>query len=98
MERISKYCAQLLFSVWGYNSQARQKQEDAKDESDPAKSTPWRRKVPYPHTSCLGHVEITECIEDGGIVRVAGLWDHNKGCKKAVLERFPATPLHKHVY
>ncbi|KAJ3874903.1 hypothetical protein F5051DRAFT_462323 [Lentinula edodes] len=54
--------------------------------------------VPYPHTGCLGHVEITECIEDGGIIRVAGLWDHNEGCKKAVLERFPAIPLHEHVY
>ncbi|KAJ3808035.1 hypothetical protein F5876DRAFT_79151 [Lentinula aff. lateritia] len=98
MERISEYCTQLLFSVCGYNSQARQKREDAKDESDPAKSTPWRRKVPYPHTGCLGHVEITERIEDGGIVRVAGLWDHNEGCKKVVLERFPAIPLHEHVY
>ncbi|KAF8823760.1 hypothetical protein HHX47_DHR9000388 [Lentinula edodes] len=98
MEWISEYCTQLLFSVCGYDSQARQKREDAKDESDPAKSTPWRRKVPYPHTGCLGHVEITERIEDGGIIRVAGLWDHNEGCKKAALERFPAIPLHEHVY
>ncbi|KAJ4499163.1 hypothetical protein C8R41DRAFT_755296, partial [Lentinula lateritia] len=82
----------------GYNSQERQKQESVKDRSDLTQSTPWQRKVPYPHTGCLGHVEITECVGDGSIIRIAGFWEHNEGCKKATLERIPAIPLHEHVY
>ncbi|KAJ3858071.1 hypothetical protein EV359DRAFT_2008, partial [Lentinula novae-zelandiae] len=58
----------------------------------------WQQKVPYPHTRCLGHVEVTECVGDGSIIRIAGFWEHNKGCKKATLERIPAIPLHEHVY
>lgn len=61
-------------------------------------SRPWQRSVPYPHTGCLAHVEIMERVGDGCVTRIAGILDHNEGCKKASLERLPAIPLHEHVY
>jgi len=58
----------------------------------------WSRRVPYPYTACLAHVEIVERVSDGQITRISGIVEHNSACRNAVLERLPAVPLHNHVY
>lgn len=83
-------------SACRYDSQACRKQEILKDDSSNLK--PWQRRVPYPHTGCLAHVEVTECIGDGCVTCIAGILDHNEGCRMALLEWLPAIPLHEHVY
>ncbi len=93
-----KQILEILSSACGYDSEARQKRESAKDKYGTANPTPWKREVPYPHTGCLAHVEITERVGDGCVTRIAGIWDHNDACKKAKMERWPAIPLHEHVY
>ncbi|KAJ3891391.1 hypothetical protein GG344DRAFT_76921 [Lentinula edodes] len=62
--------------------------------SKPAKN----RRVPYPFTGCLAHIEVTERIGDKAISRIAGISEHNSSCETAVLERVPSIPLHEHVY
>ncbi|KAJ3888769.1 hypothetical protein GG344DRAFT_52937 [Lentinula edodes] len=58
----------------------------------------WQRRVPYPFTGCLAHIEVTERVGDGAISRIAGFPEHNGPCQMAVLERVPRIPLHEHVY
>ncbi|KAJ4491421.1 hypothetical protein C8J55DRAFT_398283, partial [Lentinula edodes] len=58
----------------------------------------WSRRVPYPFTGCLAHIEVTERIGDKAISRIAGISEHNSSCETAVLERVPPIPLHEHVY
>ncbi|KAJ8089484.1 hypothetical protein PM082_014736 [Marasmius tenuissimus] len=56
------------------------------------------RRVPYPFTECLAHVEVVECLGSARVSRVSGYFEHNKECSAAVLERVPQIPLHEHVY
>lgn len=62
------------------------------------KTEDWERRVPYPFTACLAHVEVTEQVRDQVISRIAGIVEHNSQCRVAVLERLPPVPLHNHVY
>lgn len=85
-----------LLSSCGYHVQARQEREAEKGVN--RKSENWKRRVPYPFTGCLAHIEVTERVSDGAISRIAGIPEHNEPCKVAVLERVPPVPLHDHVY
>ncbi|KAJ3819621.1 hypothetical protein F5880DRAFT_1489367 [Lentinula raphanica] len=79
----------------GYDSVARQKQEEARNIKRGPKD--WERQTPYPFTACLAHVEVIE--KGNGIVSwIAGVLDHNDACKASLLERRPPVPLHEHVY
>ena len=49
-------------------------------------------------TGCLAHVEVTYLCVTQKIIRIRGYFDHNEGCKTAVITRFPAVPLHPAVY
>ncbi|KAJ3770608.1 hypothetical protein FB446DRAFT_790362 [Lentinula raphanica] len=82
----------------GYNTQARQNQEEAKDVNDNEQTTEvWERKAPYPFTACLAHIEIIEKA-NGAVTWIAGVPDHNEACRASFLERRPPVPLHEHVY
>ncbi|KAJ3855966.1 hypothetical protein EV368DRAFT_79123 [Lentinula lateritia] len=80
----------------GYHVQARQEREA--DKGVTRKAEDWQRRVPYPFTGCLAHIELTERVRDGAISRIAGFPEHNDPCQTAVLERVPPIPLHEHVY
>ncbi|KAJ3927532.1 MAG: hypothetical protein NXY57DRAFT_965389 [Lentinula lateritia] len=80
----------------GYHVQARQEHEA--DKGVKRKAENWQRRVPYPFTGCLAHLEVTERVRDGAISRIAGFPEHNDPCQTAVLERIPPIPLHEHVY
>ncbi|KAJ3857308.1 hypothetical protein EV368DRAFT_25110, partial [Lentinula lateritia] len=80
----------------GYHVQARQEREAEKGVNQ--KTENWQRRVPYPFTGCLAHIEVTERIGDKAISRIAGISEHNSSCETAVLERVPPIPLHEHVY
>ncbi|KAJ3869202.1 hypothetical protein EV359DRAFT_76897 [Lentinula novae-zelandiae] len=80
----------------GYHVQARQEREVEKGAN--RKPENWQRRVPYPFTGCLAHIEVTERVGDGAISRIAGFPEHNGPCQTAVLERVPRIPLHEHVY
>lgn len=86
----------LLYSSCGYHVQARQEHEA--DKGVKRKAENWQRRVPYPFTGCLAHLEVTERVRDGAISRIAGFPEHNDPCQTAVLERIPPIPLHEHVY
>lgn len=47
---------------------------------------------------CLAHVEITEDVSTGQILRIAGITKHNKDCQESLMRRKPYVPLHNHVY
>ncbi|KAJ3759312.1 hypothetical protein EV360DRAFT_69588, partial [Lentinula raphanica] len=79
----------------GYDSKARQKQEEARDTKQ--SSGEWERQVPYPFTACLAHIEIIE-KGNGVVTWIAGVPEHNDACKSSFLERRPPVPLHEHVY
>jgi len=49
-------------------------------------------------TGCLAHAEITYLQSTQKILRIRGYFHHNEGCKKALIARFPAVPLHPAVY
>ena len=49
-------------------------------------------------TGCLAHAEITYLQSTQKILRIRGHFHHNEGCKKALIMRFPAVPLHPAVY
>jgi len=49
-------------------------------------------------TGCLAHAEVTYLRTTQKIIRVRGYFNHNEGCKTAVITRFPAVPLHPAVY
>lgn len=83
-------------SSCGYHVQARQQREA--DKGVNRKSENWKRRVPYPFTGCLAHIEVTVRVGDGAISRITGIPEHNEHCKVAVLERIPPVPLHDHVY
>ncbi|KAF9031723.1 hypothetical protein BDP27DRAFT_1455783 [Rhodocollybia butyracea] len=57
-----------------------------------------KRRNPYQFTGCLAHVEIVERIQDGAVTSICGVFVHNKGCDKSVIQRTPEIPLHEHVY
>ncbi|KAJ3836483.1 hypothetical protein F5878DRAFT_502514, partial [Lentinula raphanica] len=57
----------------------------------------WERQAPYPFTACLAHVEIIE-KGNGVVTWIAGVLDHNDGCRSSFLERRPPVPLHEHIY
>ncbi|KAJ3968240.1 hypothetical protein EV361DRAFT_1004434 [Lentinula raphanica] len=42
-----------------------------------------QRRVSYPFTECLAHAEITVRINDGKILKISGIFEHNLGCKQA---------------
>ncbi|KAJ3729336.1 hypothetical protein C8R42DRAFT_558864, partial [Lentinula raphanica] len=56
------------------------------------------RRLPYPFTACLAHVETTTQVKDGKILKICGIFEHNSGCEEAGMNRLPAIPLHEHVY
>ncbi|KAJ3893424.1 hypothetical protein GG344DRAFT_87175 [Lentinula edodes] len=80
----------------GYHVKARQEREAKKGLN--CQTENWERRVPYPFTGCLAHLEVTERVGDGAITRIAGAPEHNSSCQTAVLERIPPVPLHDHVY
>lgn len=92
---IYAYYSNQSYSRCGYDHLSRQKLVERKDGRQHEED--WERSTPYPFTGCLAHVEIIE-HDDGCITWIAGVLDHNEGCKKAVLERRPHIPLHEHVY
>ncbi|KAL6298230.1 hypothetical protein BKA93DRAFT_711361, partial [Sparassis latifolia] len=50
-------------------------------------------------TGCLAHADITR-VEGNqpAFLRVVGYFEHDEQCSIAVIKRFPAVPLHPHVY
>jgi len=75
----------------GYNTEAR------KDRSS-SKSRQWSRHAAYDFTGCCAHADITRIEATGIITRTIGFFNHNDTCKNGVMIRFPAIPLHEHVY
>lgn len=63
-----------------------------------ANQTIGLRRNPYDYTGCLAHVELTERESDGQVSRIVGVLEHNEACLKSRMARFPAVPLHPHVY
>ncbi|KAJ7455589.1 hypothetical protein FB451DRAFT_1048959, partial [Mycena latifolia] len=57
-----------------------------------------KRRTAVDFTGCLAHAEITYVLETQKILRVRGLLEHNEACKKALMQRIPALPLHPSVY
>ncbi|KAK7041326.1 hypothetical protein R3P38DRAFT_2768661 [Favolaschia claudopus] len=57
-----------------------------------------KRRTAVDFTGCLAHAEITFVINTQKILRVRGLLEHNEACKKALMQRIPALPLHPSVY
>ncbi|KAJ3752812.1 hypothetical protein EV360DRAFT_88385 [Lentinula raphanica] len=57
-----------------------------------------QRRMPYPFTECLAHIEVTIRVKDEKIVKISGISDHNPACEEAGMNRLPAIPLHEHVY
>ncbi|KAI0661954.1 hypothetical protein C8Q70DRAFT_909458, partial [Cubamyces menziesii] len=55
----------------------------------------WR--APYPFTGCLAHADITFVEETGFVLRILAFFEHNAGCREAMMVRFPSVPLHPHV-
>lgn len=55
------------------------------------------RRVPYPFTGCIAHVEVT-ATSDGKVAAISGIIEHNSACQEALMDRLPAIPLHEHVY
>ncbi|KAJ3907755.1 hypothetical protein F5879DRAFT_986170 [Lentinula edodes] len=86
----------LFQCLCSYHAQARQQRES--DKGINRKAEDCERRVPYPFTGCLAHVEITEQVRNGVISRIAGIVEHNSQCQVAVLQRLPPIPLHDHVY
>ncbi|KAE9389767.1 hypothetical protein BT96DRAFT_834462, partial [Gymnopus androsaceus JB14] len=82
-------------SKCGYDSHFCQLLEQTKGRN--RKEEDWRRRVPFPFTGCLAHVEVFEGA-NGSISRITGITEHNTACSSAVLERLPPVPLHEHVY
>ncbi|KAJ3776501.1 hypothetical protein FB446DRAFT_291821 [Lentinula raphanica] len=62
------------------------------------KAAPSQRRMSYPFTACLAHVEVTVRVNNGSIVKLCGIFEHNAGCEEARMNRLPAIPLHEHVY
>ncbi|TFK18133.1 hypothetical protein FA15DRAFT_731220 [Coprinopsis marcescibilis] len=56
------------------------------------------RKIAYPYTGCLSHVEITRRVHCMSVTCISGFWEHNASCLASSLERFPAIPLHPDVF
>ncbi|KAJ3717550.1 hypothetical protein C8R42DRAFT_724462 [Lentinula raphanica] len=56
------------------------------------------RRMPYPFTGCLAHVEVTTRVADDKVLKISGMFEHNSGCEEAAMSRLPAVPLHEHVY
>ncbi|KAJ3776676.1 hypothetical protein FB446DRAFT_607944, partial [Lentinula raphanica] len=79
----------------GYDSKARQSQDEAKGAKQSLED--WKRRTPYPFKGCNAHVEVLE-KDDGLITWIAGFLEHNEACQAAYLERCPPVPLHEHVY
>ncbi|KAF8206764.1 hypothetical protein K438DRAFT_1480796, partial [Mycena galopus ATCC 62051] len=50
------------------------------------------------HGNRWTHAEITFVLETQMILRVRGYFDHNDDCRKALMQRIPALPLHPSVY
>ena len=55
------------------------------------------RRAPYPFTGCLAHADITFVEETGFVLRILAFFEHNAGCREAMMVRFPSVPLHPHV-
>ena len=49
-------------------------------------------------TGCLAHVEVTYIRMTQKIICIRGYFNHNEGCRAAVIARFPVMPLHPAVY
>jgi hypothetical protein len=57
-----------------------------------------KRHTAVDFTGCLAHAEITHLVATQQILRIRGYFEHNDGCKEALLARIPALPLHPKVF
>ena len=84
-----------MWILCGYNTVARQRRSKTKSTST---EQSWSRHAAYDFTGCCAHADITYVQATGIITRVIGFFEHNESCKNGVLVRFPAVPLHEHVF
>lgn len=99
MYRISKI--NKILSICGYDHREGQKKDNRQLEKDPGRSpskAEWDRRAPYDFTGCLAHLEISEDLTTGQILRISGIQKHNEACKGSAMKRRPHVPLHSHVY
>lgn len=57
-----------------------------------------KRHTPAAFTGCLAHAEITYAAATQKILRLRGYFQHDNECKRALLTRIPAQPLHESVF
>lgn len=90
-------CYLQLSSKCGHTAAASDKKQAFSRSQSFAGVKSSDRRVPYPFTGCLAHVEVT-ITSDGKVVVISGIIEHNSACQEAVMDRLPAIPLHEHVY
>lgn len=94
-------CDIYYSSICGYDHNERQKHTERHVNNSTKhikQKDKWTRRVAYNFTECLAHVEITEDISTGRILRIAGIVEHNRACQESTMTRIPYIPLHSHVY
>ena len=92
----------LIYSLCGYSHKERQRRHDVNVSPGrrPSKKRKenWERRVGFDFTGCLAHIDLTECVETGAVLRITGIREHSGGCESEQLQRLPYVPLHEHVY
>jgi hypothetical protein len=82
----------LYQCICGYSTEARRKTSKSKSVVE------WTRRATYDFTGCCAHADITYNESTGHTERIIGHFLHNLECKAGKMMRFPAIPLHEHVY
>ncbi|GJJ10373.1 hypothetical protein Clacol_004599 [Clathrus columnatus] len=90
----------LMQCQCGSSTTARQEKSNVKKKASGLEISPkkWTRKTPYDFTGCLAHLDITFVLKDSVVQRIMGIIEYNEACIAQDMKRFPAVPLHPHVW